>query len=127
MPLFAITNAAVTFEVSALGNSLSGSIAAGLILGKPLGILVFTYLAVLTGLGRLPVRCSMGPSCLEGGVLAALDLPCPFFVASLSFDNPANLASAKIGIFLGSVISALLGIVILSVVLPKAIEPHDSC
>ena len=121
MPLFAITNAAVAFEISALGSSISWSIAAGLIIGKPLGILAFTFAAVVTKLGRLP-RGVNWPVMLGGSCLGGIGFTMSLFVASLSFKDPAMLASAKIGIFLGSVLSAVLGIVILSMTLPKGEE-----
>lgn len=122
MPLFAITNAAVAFDLSALGNSVSWSIAAGLIVGKPLGIVLFTFIAVITGLGRLP-RGVDWKTMVGGGCLGGIGFTMSLFVASLSFKDAEMLSSAKIGIFLGSLLSAIIGVIILSYTLPKASFP----
>lgn len=122
MPLFAVTNAAVTFDLSSLGNSVSWSIVAGLVIGKPLGIVLFTFLAVITRLGKLP-RGVNWKTMVGGGCLGGIGFTMSLFVASLSFKDAEMLSSAKIGIFLGSLLSAVIGVLILSYALPKTSFP----
>jgi NhaA family Na+:H+ antiporter len=120
MPLFAITNAAVHFEPSALAGTVSWAVAAGLVIGKPVGILLMTGLTILLGLGKLP-RGVTWPIMVGGACLAGIGFTMSLFVSALAFaESPEMLASAKIGVFVGSVTSAILGIVILKWCLPKS-------
>jgi NhaA family Na+:H+ antiporter len=119
MPIFAITNAAVHFEPSAMSGTVAWAVAAGLVIGKPIGILAMTGLTIATGLGRLP-RGVTWPIMIGGACLAGIGFTMSLFVSALAFaDSPEMLSSAKIGVFLGSVTSAILGIVILKFSLPK--------
>src|SRR5262249_36246752 len=68
MPIFALANAGVGVELAALGHPVSLAVAAGLVLGKPLGVFLFSWLAVTFGLARLPTGVSwkamLGAGCL---------------------------------------------------------------
>jgi len=117
MPIFALSNAAVGFSkialLSALYHPVSLGIALGLILGKPLGISVFAWLAVRSGLAKLPSRVSwrqlFAAACL-GGIGFTMSL----FVAHLAFGSEGLLSVAKIGILGGSLVSAVAGGVLLN-------------
>lgn len=121
MPVFALANAGVHVEPAVLAGPIGLSVGLGLIFGKPLGIVLFSWLGVRLGLGRLPTgvnwRILGGAGCLGGiGFTMAL------FVAGLAFDAwtmPQELATGKMGTFTGSAVSALVGCVWLWLVLPK--------
>lgn len=111
MPLFALANAGVPLSLSGIGASLTHPVAlaliAGLTLGKPFGIALFSYLSVRLGLTELPSSIRWihmtGLACL-GGIGFTMSL----FIADLAFEG-AVLNVAKIGIFTASLFSGLLG------------------
>ena len=117
VPLFALANAGVSFEGINIGEAVTSSVtlgvAAGLFVGKIVGITFFTWIAVKTGLGRLPQRT--GWSQIVGlAALAGIGFTVSLFVAELAFNDLAITNLAKIGIFLGSGLSGVLGYMLLS-------------
>jgi NhaA family Na+:H+ antiporter len=122
MPLFALTNADVRIEFARLASPLAVSVVVGLVLGKPLGIVLFSWASVRLGLARLPHgvtwKVMLGAGCL-GGIGFTMSL----FIAGLAFAD-ILLAEAKIGILFGSAISAALGCLLLCVYLPRS-RPSD--
>jgi NhaA family Na+:H+ antiporter len=116
LPLFALVNAGVAIPASALARTLTSpltlGVVAGLVLGKPVGIVAAAWLARAAGLARLPegARWSelAGAACL-GGVGFTMSI----FIASLAFAEGDTLDLARMGILLGSLISAVLGFGIL--------------
>jgi NhaA family Na+:H+ antiporter len=117
MPLFALANAGVHFDTSELFHPVENAVSLGLIVGKPLGIVLASWLAVRVGLARLPLgvnwKVMLGAGCL-GGIGFTMSL----FVANLALDTHL-LDAAKIGVFSGSLVSAILGSVVLLAVLPS--------
>lgn len=115
VPLFALANAGVRFEGSILDSLTSRialGVALGLILGKIIGISAMTWLAVRSGLARLPPgaewRHIVGVSATAGiGFTVAL------FITALAFSNQTLADQAKVGIFAGSIVAGLLGTAIL--------------
>jgi len=111
LPLFALSNAGVRLDPTALMHPVAIAVAAGLVLGKPLGILAACAITIRLGLTQLPEgvswRMMVGGACLAGiGFTMAL------FLNSLAFpvdDYPIQTASGKIGTLTGSVISVILG------------------
>jgi Na+:H+ antiporter, NhaA family len=83
----------------------------GLVIGKPLGIVLFSYLAVRMGVARLPLgvswRVMLGAGCISG-----IGFTMSLLIAGLSLADQL-LEAAKIGILVGSCISAILGFAIL--------------
>jgi NhaA family Na+:H+ antiporter len=109
MPLFALANAGVHVELKAVAEPVAVAVAVALFLGKPAGVLLFSYLAVRLGIARLPQGVTW-PVVLGGGFLAGIGFTMSLFVAGLAFEGHDRLlADAKIGILLGSVCSALVG------------------
>lgn len=100
-------------------------IAAGLLLGKPLGIMLFSSVALKLGITRLPSGISFGQISAVS-VLCGIGFTMSIFIGSLAFAlrDPALLTYAKMGILMGSVASALLGYVLLSRALPKKVVKH---
>jgi len=90
----------------------------GLLIGKPLGIMLFSWLAVKTGFAKLPSGVGWS-AVFGGGILAGIGFTMAIFIASLAMEG-TMLSAAKVGILGGSVASAVLGVVVLVVALPKA-------
>ncbi|PWT90119.1 MAG: Na+/H+ antiporter NhaA [Acidobacteria bacterium] len=114
MPIFALANAGVTIErgIESLKDPVSIGVILGLVLGKPIGILLFTFIAVITGIAALPASVSrkqLAGAAILGGIGFTMSL----FIANLAFDDPALLAMAKVGILSGSVIAGVIGYLVL--------------
>ena len=119
MPLFALANAGVHLELGAITEAVSIATAVALVVGKPVGVVLFSLLAVRLGLARLPQGVNV-PVLLAGGCLAGIGFTMSLFVAGLAFDgHPILLADAKIGVMLGSTCSALLGSTLLLLTLKR--------
>ncbi|MGI8604080.1 MAG: Na+/H+ antiporter NhaA [Verrucomicrobiales bacterium] len=111
MPVFALANAGLVVEgtlLESLANPIASGIIAGLVVGKPLGIALFSWLSVRSGLAELPRdanwRHIFGIGCV-GGIGFTMSL----FVAGLAFPTAGNLDIAKAGILSGSLAAALIG------------------
>lgn len=111
MPIFALANAGVAVELTALTAPVAVAVVVGLVVGKPLGILVLSFLAVKIGLARLPEGLSWR-QLASGGCLAGIGFTMALFLAGLALQEP-QLSSAKIGILAASAISASLGTMLL--------------
>jgi NhaA family Na+:H+ antiporter len=111
MPLFALANAGVAVNVAALADPVAVAVALGLFLGKPAGIVLFSWLAVRAGVARLPDRVTW-PMMLGAGCLGGIGFTMSLFVAGLALDGE-HLAAGKIGTLTGSVCSAAVGAAIL--------------
>jgi NhaA family Na+:H+ antiporter len=123
MPLFALANAGVALHgmtLASLAEPVSAGVALGLLLGKPVGILGLSRLAVALGWAKLP-RGAGWPQMAGVGMLAGIGFTVALFVASLSFHGGAGLEPlAKIGILTASTLSAIVGALFLRRILPKA-------
>jgi NhaA family Na+:H+ antiporter len=126
MPLFALANAGVHLELKALAEPVAVAVAVALLFGKPLGVVLFSALAVRLGVAKLPQGVSW-LVLLGGGILAGIGFTMSLFVAGLAFPgHPELLAEAKIGIILGSVLSAVAGTALLLYALRKQEDPVQS-
>lgn len=116
IPLFAICNAGLTFAgteaLRALTSPLTLGIVFGLLLGKPLGIGLFSYLAVKTGLASLP-RGVKWPHIIGAGILGGIGFTMSLFIMGLGFAEDTLMVQAKLGILSGSLASAVLGLAFL--------------
>lgn len=111
VPLFALANVGVTIDPAAIGEPILMAIAAGLLLGKPVGIVVFSFIAVKMGFARLPAGVNW-PIMAAAGCLAGIGFTMSLLIAGLSLDGTL-LEAAKIGVLLGSLASAILGSLLL--------------
>src|SRR3970282_309558 len=104
----------------ATSSSVAWGVAAGLILGKPLGILGFSWLGVRVRLCELPSGAGWGH--IRGiGVLGGIGFTVSLLIAGLAFDDTALVDEAKLGILVASIIAGILGYLFLRVVAqPKA-------
>ena len=114
LPLFAFANAGVSFDgidVSMISSPLLLAIACGLIIGKPVGVFGFSYISVKLGLAKLPDGINF-KQIFAVAVLCGIGFTMSMFLASLAFDADAGESVntlSRLGILLGSTISATLG------------------
>jgi NhaA family Na+:H+ antiporter len=119
MPLFALANAGVALgDVSLRGETLLVfiGVTAGLMFGKPAGILVACWLATRTGVARLP-RGVGWSSVLAVGFVAGIGFTMSIFIAGLAYPPGAHLETAKLAIVVASCGAAVVGLVAGRVVL----------
>ena len=120
MPVFALANAGVPVETADLVHPVALATALGLILGKPAGIFLFSFLAVKLGMTRLPEGVNWG-AVLGGGFLAGIGFTMALFISGLALSGPL-LDAAKVGVMAGSAICAAAGATLLIAFLPKPSE-----
>ncbi len=111
MPVFALANAGVPLQPSALVDPIALAVAAGLSLGKPVGITLLCLVAVLLGLTRLPDGVNWG-MLVGGACLAGIGFTMALFLNALAFpvaEFPNKEAAGKIGTLAGSLLSAVFG------------------
>ncbi len=112
LPLFALANTGVVFNagwLSDLAGSGSLGIISGLALGKPLGVLLFCVLSVLTGIASLPAGLAW-KHIIGAGMLAGIGFTMSIFITLLAFSDDAQITQAKIAILVASLLSALMGL-----------------
>jgi NhaA family Na+:H+ antiporter len=126
MPLFALANAGVRFASLELGDRAiqfaSAGIIAGLVLGKPIGILAASFIAVRAGLSALP-RGIGWPAIAVLGCVGGIGFTMAIFMAELAFSGSATLDGAKLAVLVGSVLSGVGGLFLGRVFLPSTRDP----
>lgn len=111
LPLFALCNTAIVIGSDWLHNfteDYSMGIIFGLIIGKPLGIIVFSYLAILFGLAKLPKELSM-KKLLGAGFLGGIGFTMSIFITLLAFEDNEIINNAKFMILVASLLSGIVG------------------
>ena len=116
VPLFVLVNLGVHFDFASLGETITSPVSLALIVGRPIGkligITVFAYLAVKLNVANLP-RVLSFKEIAGAGALAGMGLTVSLFIAELALDDSASLDQVRVGLIVGAIISALLGIAIL--------------
>ena len=132
LPLFAFVNAGVSFAgvgMSDLMHPIPLGIAAGLFVGKQLGVFTFCAIAIKLGLAKLPEGAGWGG--LYGvSILTGVGFTMSLFIGGLAFENveldPEIIFDERLGIILGSVLSGVVGYLVLHRSLPQRIGAiHD--
>lgn len=121
MPVFALANAGVTIGSglsSALTHPVSIGIILGLFIGKQIGIFSFSYLAVKLKLAAEPEGVSW-MKIYAASILAGIGFTMSLFIANLAFNSPELLNISKVGILSGSLLSGIIGFVVLKSALSK--------
>ncbi len=116
IPLFALANAGVNIGANlapALKHSASWGIALGLVVGKPVGICLFGYLAVKTGLATMAANVSWR-QVLGAGCLCGIGFTMSLFVTTLAFEESQIVDIAKIAILAASAVSGIAGVILLA-------------
>jgi NhaA family Na+:H+ antiporter len=120
LPLFALFNAGVPLDeriFASLADPVSLGLIFGLVLGKQIGVTLFSWLVVRSGQARLPAGVTWGQ--LYGvSWLAGVGFTMALFVSELAFINETLIEHAKVGILAASLIAAVLGYLILNQLLP---------
>ncbi|MBL8264856.1 Na+/H+ antiporter NhaA [Steroidobacter sp.] len=114
MPLFALANAGVAIDGADLGGAsinVFGGVMLALIFGKPIGILLGSWLAVRVGLSRLPPAVTWH-GLLVVGCLGGIGFTMSIFIAMLAFADAHLRAAAKLGVLLASFVAAVVGLFI---------------
>jgi NhaA family Na+:H+ antiporter len=111
MPVFALSNAGIPLSWDSRGSSLTLAVFVALAFGKPVGILMFSWLAARCGIAERPANLDWW-RISGGGLLAGIGFTMAIFIANLAFD-PSVINSAKFGILLASVVSAAAGLALL--------------
>ena len=111
IPVFGFANAGVSLAGLGLGQLVQPAtlgVAAGLIIGKPLGVFGAAFLAIRLKLARKPQHAGWGH--LFGvALLCGVGFTMSLFIGALAFDDPRLHDAAKLGVLTGSVVSAVLG------------------
>jgi Na+:H+ antiporter, NhaA family len=127
LPIFALANTAIILS-SDIGQTLtqnySAGIAAALIAGKPMGIFLFTFLAVSFGFCKLPGDLNW-KLILSVGFLGGIGFTMSIFITLLAFDNEAIINNAKLVILISSLIAGLIGFAGLKLSLKQAKINND--
>ena len=128
LPLFALANTCISIGgnwLENLGTPGSLGIIAGLVIGKPLGILLFTAVAVWISIAALPEGLKW-KQILAAGFLGGIGFTMSIFIALLAFDNTEIIENSKIAILIASCMAGIVGFVILKFTLPKQVnEFHE--
>ena len=118
MPVFAFANAGVSFAGAGefLSHPITLGAALGLIIGKPIGIVAMSVLGARVMKSRPPgtVAQLLGVGCVAG-----IGFTMSLFIGALAFSDPQLATPVRLGVYGGSVVSAVLGLVILSMSLPR--------
>lgn len=130
MPIFALANAGVRISADTLpaeAPQIMLGIAVGLLIGKPVGIMLTCWLAIRSGVGDMPTGANWR-QLLGIGILASIGFTMSLFIASLGFERqPAALDAAKLAVLGASTIAGILGLIMLSrVTKPVAVSVEAS-
>lgn len=115
MPLFAFANAGVSIDFSSVSTHLMIvlGVVFGLIIGKPIGIVGFTYLLSKFGVTKKPNDLSWD-EVIAVGFLAGIGFTMSIFITHLAFTDESIISAVKLGIFIASFIAAVLGIMLIN-------------
>lgn len=132
LPIFAFVNAGISFRGVALSDLVHPvplGIAAGLFVGKQLGIFGFCWLAIKSGVARMPAGTNWA-SLYGVSILCGVGFTMSLFVGSLAFESTASdvreMYDERLGILLGSAVSGVIGYALLAKVLPKTASNKGS-
>ncbi len=116
LPLFALTNADVSFTGADISSMLSSSVTMGvffgLVVGKPVGILLFSWLTVKLKIADLPENVTW-KHMMGAAILGGVGFTMAIFVANLAYTDPVMVTEAKLAILLASLVAGILGFILL--------------
>jgi len=119
LPLFALANTCITIGddwIIGLGQTSSLGIIAGLVIGKPLGIFIFSSIGVAIGLCALPKGLKW-KNIIGAGFIAGIGFTMSIFITLLAFDNEVLVNNSKFAIIIASVLAGFIGFIILKLTL----------
>ncbi|MFA7092883.1 MAG: Na+/H+ antiporter NhaA, partial [Arcobacteraceae bacterium] len=114
MPLFAFSNAGVIIDLSSVSQHfmIVLGVVLGLLIGKPIGIFGFTYLATKMKLITKPDEMSWF-DVLAVGFLGGIGFTMSIFITHLAFDDETLIAAVKLGVFFASFLAAVIGVILI--------------
>jgi NhaA family Na+:H+ antiporter len=115
LPIFALANAGVSLEgdlPKVLNHPLALGIILGLVLGKPVGVSLFTWLSVKLGIAEMPSRVTM-VQLVSTAFLAGIGFTMSLFITDSAFASPQFVSTAKISILVASLAASLIGATLL--------------
>ncbi|MGV0955692.1 Na+/H+ antiporter NhaA [Empedobacter falsenii] len=127
LPLFALANTAITIEGGGLAHfsiPLASGIFLGLVVGKPVGITLFTWIAVKLGLCELPTAVNF-KRVFGVGILGGIGFTMSIFVSMLAFKDPSYINEAKLMILVASLTAAIVGFIVLKILLTTKQDYSD--
>ncbi|MDF2452563.1 MAG: Na+/H+ antiporter NhaA [Bacteroidota bacterium] len=123
LPLFALANTCITLGddwQSGLGQTNSLGIIVGLLVGKPLGIWLFSFIGVGLGLCVLPTDLKW-KNIIGAGFLGGIGFTMSIFITLLAFDNPDIVNNSKIAVLIASFVAGTIGFILLKLTLKNKI------
>lgn len=128
LPLFALANTGIILNENFyhdLGSFISIGIMAGLFIGKPLGIFLFTYTAVKLKISELATGINW-KQIAGAGMLGGIGFTMSIFISLLAFDDALLIDEAKIAVLLASLASGVAGLLFLKTISRNKNRPHAS-
>ncbi len=119
LPLFALANTGITIDrnlIDGLGQNYSLGIISGLIIGKPMGIWLFSLIGVSLGFCTLPSDLKW-MNIIGVGFLGGIGFTMSIFIGLLAFDIPEMINTSKLAVFIGSFIAGTIGLLLLKLTL----------
>lgn len=120
LPIFAFFNAGVSLKgmsITDMFSTLTIAVALGLFIGKQIGVVLFSWLTIKTGLAELPNQATFRQF-YAVAILTGVGFTMSLFIETLAFSNPELQAPARLGILSGSFLSGLAGYLVLRASLP---------
>ncbi|MDX9795353.1 MAG: Na+/H+ antiporter NhaA [Arcobacteraceae bacterium] len=116
MPLFAFSNAGVLIDMSTISTHfmIVLGVVLGLLIGKPIGVVGFTYLAVKFKWVAKPSEISWS-DIVAVGFLAGIGFTMSIFITHLAFEDESLIAAVKLGVFFASFIAAVIGVILIMI------------
>ena len=115
MPLFAFANAGVAIDFSGVSSHLMVVLGVifGLVIGKPIGIVGFTYFMNKFGFTKKPDELSWD-EVIAVGFIGGIGFTMSIFITNLAFSDPAVISAVKLGIFIASFVAATIGVMLIN-------------
>jgi NhaA family Na+:H+ antiporter len=124
LPLFALANTSMVIgedSYHALGSAISIGVIAGLVVGKPVGVFLFTYMTVKLKLSELAQELSWR-HIFGAGILAGIGFTMSIFISLLAFNVPTIIDNAKVAVLLASLLSGIIGFIYLKSVVQMPLK-----
>jgi len=124
LPIFALANAGVQISVDAtqqLFSPVGLGVILGLVIGKPIGVSLLSWIAIRTGLAEMPGDLHF-KQLASASLLAGIGFTLSLFIANAAFVDSAMLAAVKLNILVASILAGILGMVALRLLSPIASE-----
>ncbi len=128
VPIFALANAGIAISGDSLSSpsSVLVGVAVALVVGKFVGVALFSWVAVKLGFARLPPSVRWGHICGVGAV-AGIGFTVSLFITGLAFDSEVLQDDAKLGTLIASVVAAIVGAIVLALTArPTSSSPVSS-